>query len=112
MVLNMVLPVRVPEWARSVANAGYLLAQLPSTPVGQLAPRLLLSVPTGQFVSWMLANGALKADPKLGRDPVIGDRVTTWLDKKMQDVEVCTRGDLEWEIRDGSSYKKGKIGID
>jgi hypothetical protein len=112
MVLNMVLPVRVPEWARSVANAGYLLAQLPSTPVGQLAPRLLLSVPTGQFVSWMLANGALKADPKLGRDPVIGDRVTTWLDKKMQDVEVCTRGDLEWEIRDGTSYKKGKIGID
>ena len=108
----MVLPVHVPEWARSIANAGKLLAQLPSTPIGELAPRLLLSVPTGQYVSWMLANGALQADPKLGQDPVIGDRVTVWLEKKMQDVEVCARGDLEWEIRDGTSRKEGKIGVD
>lgn len=99
-----------PEWARSVSNLGNLLAQLPTTAIGQLAPRLLLSVPTGQYISWTLANGALKADPKLGPDPVIGDRVTVWLNKKMQDIEVKTRGDLEWELRDGTSYKMGKIG--
>lgn len=104
--------MHVPEWAQSISNAGNMLAQLPSTPLGQLAPRLLLSVPTGQYVSWMLANGALQADPKLGQDAVIGDRVTAWLNKKMQDVEVAARGDLEWEIRDGTSYKHGKIGID
>ena len=107
----MVLPVHVPEWAQSIAKAGKLLAQLPSTPIGELAPRLLLSVPTGQYVSWMLANGALQADPKLGQDPIIGDRVTVWLEKKMQDVEVCARGDIEWELRDGTSRKEGKIGV-
>ena len=85
----MVLPVHCPEWARSIANVGNLLAQLPTTPIGQLAPRLLLSVPTGQYISWMLANGALKADPKLGPDPVIGDRVTVWLNKKMQDIALA-----------------------
>ena len=106
----MVLPFHAPEWVRSVANSGKLLAQLPGTPVGQLAPRLLLSVPTGQYVSWILANGALMADPKLGPEPAIGDRVTVWLNKKMQDIEVKTRGDLDWELRDGTSYKMGKIG--
>ena len=110
MVLEVVLPAHAPEWSRSIANAGNLLAQLPTTPIGQYAPRLLLSVPTGQYVSWMLANGALRADPKLGQDPVIGDRVTVWLNKKMQDVEVKARENLEWELRDGTSYKMGKIG--
>lgn len=104
--------MHVPEWAQSISNAGNMLAQLPSTPLGQLAPRLLLSVPTGQYVSWLLANGALQADPKLGRDAVIGDKVTAWLNKKMQDVEVIGREDYEWEIRDGTSYKQGKIGVD
>ena len=107
----MVIPVHAPDWARSIATAGNLLAQLHTTPIGQYAPRLLLSVPTGQYVSWMLANGALKAEPKLGQDPVIGDRVTVWLNKKMQDVEVCARGDIEWELRDGTSRKEGKIGV-
>lgn len=108
----MVLPVHAPEWARSIANAGRLLAQLPNTPIGQLAPRLLLSVPTGQYVSWILANGALQARPKLGQDPVVGDRVTVWLNKKMQDTEVKAKGDNGWEIRDATSYKEGKIGIE
>ena len=108
----MVLPVRAPDWVISLSNAGRQLAQLPNTPIGQLAPRLLLSVPTGQYVAWILANGALQASPKLGIDPSIGDRVTVWLNKKMQDVEVVARGDNEWEIRDSTAYMKGKVGID
>ena len=108
----MVLPVRAPEWVISLSNTGRQLAQLPNTPIGQLAPRLLLSVPTGQYVAWILANGALQASPKLGIDPSIGDRVTVWLNKKMQDVEVVARGDNEWEIRDSTAYMKGKVGID
>ena len=108
----MVLPVRAPEWANSLSSTGRQIAQLPNTPIGQLAPRLLISVPTGQYVAWLLANGALQASPKLGADPCIGDRVTVWLNKKMQDVEVMTRGDDEWEIRDSTSYMKGKIGTD
>ena len=108
----MVLPSHSPDWATSISRVGNLLAQLPSTPIGQLAPRLLLSVPTGQYVSWLLANGALKAEPKLGQNPVIGDRVTVWLNKKMQDVFVKARGDNEWELRDGTSYKMGRNGVD
>ena len=108
----MVLPVRAPEWVISLSNTGRQLAQLPNTPIGQLAPRLLLSVPTGQYVAWILANGALQASPKLGIDPSIGDRVTVWLNKKMQDVEVVARGGNEWEIRDSTAYMKGKVGID
>ena len=108
----MVLPLRSPDWATSISRVGNLLAQLPSTPIGKLAPRLLLSVPTGQYVSWLLANGALKAEPKLGQDPVIGDRVTVWLNKKVQDVFVNARGNNEWELRDGTSYKMGRNGVD
>ena len=106
----MVIPVHAPDWARSIANAGNQLAQLPTTPIGQLAPRLLLSVPTGQYVSWILANGALKAAPKLGPDPTIGQRVTVWLNKKMQDVVVTAGEDHNWVLRDATSYKLGKFG--
>lgn len=108
----MVLPVRAPEWAISLSNTGRQLAQLPSTSVGQLAPRLLLSVPTGQYVAWMLANGALQASPKLGPNPSIGDKVTVWLNKKMQDVKVVGCGENEWEIRDSTAYVPGKVGVD
>lgn len=103
---------KIPDWVRSISDAGRLMAEMPSTSVGQLAPRLLISVPTGQFVSWILASGALQAPPKLGSSPVIGDKVTTWLNKKMQDVEVCECGSGEWEIRDGTSFKQGKIEVD
>jgi hypothetical protein len=108
----MVLPARAPDWVTSLSNTGLQFARFPNTPIGQLAPRLLVSVPTGQYVAWILANGALQASPKLGIEPSIGDFVTVWLNKKMQDVEVVARGDDEWEIRDATSYMKGKVGVD
>ena len=108
----MVLPVRAPEWAKSISNVGRVAAQLPNTPIGQLAPRLLLSVPTGQYAAWILANGALQASPKLGIDPAIGDTVTVWLNKRMQDVKVVARSANEWEVRDSTSYVMGKVGTD
>lgn len=108
----MVLPVRIPDWASSIVKTGQLVAQLPSTPIGQLAPRLLISVPTGQYVAWLLASGALSADPKLGPEPVFGDLVTVWLDKKMQDVVVTASDEVGWELRVGTSYKQGRVGRD
>jgi len=108
----VVLPVRIPDWASSIVKTGHLVAQLPSTPIGELAPRLLLSVPTGQYVSWLLASGALKAEPKLGPEPVIGDTVAVWLDKKMQDVVATAPDEFGWELRVGTSYKQGRIGRD
>jgi hypothetical protein len=72
----MVLPNRALEWMISLSNTGRQLAQLLSTSIGQFAPRRLLSMPTGQYVAWILANGSLHASPKSGTDPLIGVRVT------------------------------------
>jgi len=106
------LPKNAPEWARSISNVGLRMAELGSTPVGQLAPRLLLSVPTGQYASWLLANGALQAPIKLSSEPKIGDIVTVWLDKRLQDIEVRLRNEDTWELSIHSSRREGKLGVD
>ena len=38
------------EWAEAISAVGRTMAQQPTTPVGELAPRLRLSVPTVQLV--------------------------------------------------------------
>ena len=85
------------------------MAQLPTTSVGELSPRLLLSVPTGQYVAWLVANGALEAPPKLGRDPVIGDKIVAPLGGRLIDVKVTPVGETSWEVRDGGSYIPGSL---
>jgi hypothetical protein len=105
----MAVPKNPPEWAKAISAVGRTMAQQPTTPVGEMAPRLLLSVPTGQYVAWMLANGALQAPPKLGPDPVIGDKVVAWLNKRLLDVTVKPYGVNQWEINDEGA-KRGEIG--
>jgi hypothetical protein len=105
----MAITKNPPEWAKAISAVGRTMAEQPTTPVGEMAPRLLLSVPTGQYVSWMLANGALQAPPKLGPDPVIGDRVVAWLNKRLLDVTVKPYGVNQWEINDEGA-KRGEIG--
>ena len=98
-----------PEWAKAISAVGRTMAQQPTTPVGELAPRLLLSVPTGQYVAWMLAQGALQAPPKLGPDPVIGDKIVAPLGGRLIDVRVTPIGETSWEVRDGGSYIPGSL---
>ena len=105
----MAIPKNPPEWAKAISAVGRTMAQQPTTSVGEMAPRLLLSVPTGQYVSWILANGALQAPPKLGPDPVIGDKVVAWLNKRLLDVTVKPYGVNQWEINDEGA-KRGEIG--
>jgi hypothetical protein len=104
----MAIPKNSPEWAKAISAVGRTMAQQPTTPVGEMAPRLLLSVPTGQYVAWMLANGALQAPPKLGPDPVIGDKVVAWLNKHLLDVSVKPYGEDQWEISDVGT-KRGAL---
>lgn len=104
------IPESSPDWASSISVVGRIMAAQPATPVGEPAPRLLLSVPTGQYVAWLLANGALKAPPKLGRDPIVGDKVVAWLSGRLLDVEVKAYSDNQWEINNTVGMKRGAIG--
>ena len=105
----MAIPKNPPEWAKAISAVGRTMAQQPTTRVGEMAPRLLLSVPTGQYVSWMLANGALQAPPKFGSDPLIGDKVVAPLGGRVIDAVVNPVGENSWEVRDGGSYIPGSL---
>jgi len=105
----MAVPKNAPDWAMAISAVGRTMAEQPNTTVGELAPRLLLSVPTGQYVAWMLANGALQAPPKLGSEPVIGDKIVAPLGGRLIDVKVTPVGENSWEVRDGGSYIPGSL---
>ena len=100
----------IPRWASAISAIGRDIARHSSTPQGGLAPRLLLSVPTGQYVAWLLANGALQAPPKLGAAPQIGDKVVAWLHGQLLDVDVSAVGTTGWIIQDNLSKKSGDFG--
>jgi hypothetical protein len=100
-----------PQLVSAFSNLGEVMATLPNSDLGSRAPRLLLSVPTGQYVAWFLANGAILAPPKIGDEPQVGDRVTVWLDQKMQDLQIEQKSETDWIVR-GDSARAGKIGVD
>ena len=96
-----------PGWVIELSTIGRLMASLPSVEIDAASPRLFLSVPTGQYVPWFLANGALQAEPKIGRSPVVGDRVIVDLDSKLVDKNVVGTRDGGWEVTEGVSKKMG-----
>lgn len=94
----MTPPLSKPAWAEFMHDLGELLASLPATPVGDLAPRVIVSVPTGRFAYWMLAAGALEREPVLDMVPSDGDRVATWFEKRMRDVVIEEAGRESWRL--------------
>jgi len=96
-----------PKWATFLNDLGALLADLPSTPVGELAPRVIASVPTGRFTYWFATAGALEKDPKLDVEPQVGQRCATWADRRMRDVVLQEASKDTWRLGPGSTVLKG-----
>ena len=48
-----------PQWASWFENLGHFVSHLPCVEAGSTSPRLVVSVPTGQYVAWLIAAGAL-----------------------------------------------------
>lgn len=96
-----------PEWVANLQAIGRTLASVPNVSPGQPAPRLFLSVPTGQFVPWFLADGAFQAAPKLGPDPGIGERVTLVVGQKICDAELLENPSGGWLLEANHQKKMG-----
>ena len=61
---RMAIPKNPPEWAKAISAVGRTMAQQPTTQVGEMAPRLLLSVPTVQLVVGPINNcGGSETNP-------------------------------------------------
>lgn len=83
-----------PAWVRWFQDFGTAVADLGSSEVGETSPRIVISVPTGQFAVWMLATGAFQSEATNKKVPEIGVRYSGWFtrDKRMDDFEFI-RGD-------------------
>lgn len=103
-------PIRRPDWAGRLFDIGRAMATIPNVTIGSASPRVFLSVPTGQYVAWMLAGGGLTAPPKLGPDPEMGDRVVTMLDRTVCETAVDGQPGGGWVLRYGSARKIGAAG--
>jgi len=100
-------PPQKPKWATFLSDLGSLLADLPATPVGELAPRVIVSVPTGRFTYWFATSGALEKEPKLEVELQAGQRCATWADKRMRDVVLEDAGKDMWKIGPQTKVMKG-----
>ena len=83
------IPNRPPVWANWFTELGARVAAIPFTQGIGLAPRIVVSVPTGQFTTWMVVAGALSIDPPALATPEVGTCYSTWnpANRKMDD---CT----------------------
>ena len=48
-----------PSWFKALSDLGCEMASQPNRTVGERFPIVVLSVPTGQFATWAISNGAL-----------------------------------------------------
>jgi hypothetical protein len=80
-----------PEWATWFQKLGAISAYRPFAQVGENAPRIVVSSPTGQFVAWMIAAGALGVDADLVQSDIIEEHTNyaTWHSgkKRMADTQ-------------------------
>ena len=67
-----------PLWANLFSEIGERAARLPFVETGSKAIRIVLSVPTGQFATWQLINGAFGNSPEVKLNPEIGATYSTW----------------------------------
>ena len=54
-----------PSWFKALSDLGCEMASQPNRTVGERFPIVVLSVPTGQFATWAISNGALSSIPKI-----------------------------------------------
>lgn len=68
-----------PTWASWAEELGRVIASQPTSEVGQEALRIALSVPTGQFLPWLIAGGALSITPNVHDTIVPDQKYATWV---------------------------------
>lgn len=100
--------IEPPDWGQYLINVGRLISQLPPVEYGGMAPRVVLSVPTGRFTYWLLTAGALLESPKLENNCVVGDVVATWDDKRMRDSRISMDRDGLWKMDSGNKVQPGE----
>lgn len=73
-----------PEWASWFHTLGTLAVHHQFVDIGGDSPRIVVSSPTGQFVAWMIAAGALDVEPDEDwSDPIEeGPTFTSWISGK------------------------------
>lgn len=77
-----------PHWASIFTEIGERVAKLPFAENGASAIRVVISVPTGQFATWQLINGAFGVPPRVRLDPEIGVNYSTW-NSKLSRMDDC-----------------------
>ncbi len=77
-----------PNWVSLFTRIGERAAALPFTEVGGSALRAVVSVPTGQFATWQLINGAFGVAPSVNMAPSIGVNYSTW-NSKLSRMDDC-----------------------
>ena len=77
-----------PNWISLFTRIGERAAALPFTEVGGSALRAVVSVPTGQFATWQLINGAFGVAPSVNMAPSIGVNYSTW-NSKLSRMDDC-----------------------
>lgn len=70
-----------PNWVTLFTQIGERAAAVPFTEVGGYALRAVVSVPTGQFATWLLVNGAFGVSPIVNMNPNVGVNYSTWNSK-------------------------------
>ena len=74
----MEIPKNPPAWANWFTELGARVATIPFTQGTGLAPRIVVSVPTGQFTTWLTIAGALVQTTEKLSPPVEGVTYATW----------------------------------
>jgi len=87
MVGSMEIPKNPPAWANWFHELGAHTATIPFQESQGRAPRIVVSVPTGQFTTWMIVAGALSAGPPALKTPEVDTPYATWNNatKRMDD---------------------------
>lgn len=98
-----------PQWATWFQNLGAITSFSPPASTGEDATRIIVSSPTGQFVPWMIAAGALDLNTNLIASDAIslGSRYATWHtgNKRMSDasfVEGRSPGQFKFDTAGGA----------
>ena len=76
------IPKKTPSWANWFSELGARAAQIPFQESAGRAPRIIVSVPTGQFTTWLIVAGALRINPPTSEAPEVDTPYATWISPK------------------------------
>lgn len=91
----MPIPKNPPAWANWFYELGSQTATIPFQELSGEAPRIVVSVPTGQFTTWMIIAGALSIEPPALEKPQVDTSYATWSpgDVKINDCTFAPHAD-------------------